>query len=223
MAANSKITVKRKGKAKGKVMGGRQTKLPMTGQNSLKLTEPSAFGDPIDPALAEYNAEPKPKSTGRVKKPKPEGKDGADDTLKEEEKKKKKIAAAKSVRESFLGSDNEEGDILVAEDAKKKKKIAKAKPIKAFESDSEDEEVIDLASRIARPSRVKAAPTSYTEMDITSREGSEVKSRSPDDEPESDYNIIESDSEDDFIPAKKPKVKINTVYIYVGSKLDLKL
>ena len=58
--------VKRKTKAKGSKVLGRQAKLPLAGgPNSLKLTQPSSFGEAVEPELAQFNAEPKPKAVKR--------------------------------------------------------------------------------------------------------------------------------------------------------------
>lgn len=58
--------VKRKTKAKGSKALGRQAKLPLAGgANSLKLTQPSSFGEAMEPELAQFNAEPKPKPVKR--------------------------------------------------------------------------------------------------------------------------------------------------------------
>ena len=61
--SGAKIAVKRK-KTKGKTTG-RQTKLTSEGSSSsTKLTRPSAFAETIDPAVPEFNAEPKKTSGG---------------------------------------------------------------------------------------------------------------------------------------------------------------
>jgi len=67
--AGAAIAVKKSGKAKGGAKGlGRQTKLATTSKNSVKDTRPSAFGEPVQPAVPEFNANPV-----KVKEKKPPG------------------------------------------------------------------------------------------------------------------------------------------------------
>ena len=214
-AAGSMIVVKKRSKAKGKT-SGRQTKLTTGGdKNSLKLTEPSAFADPIEPNLPKFNDQPKqPKKPGA-----PRGKKAAEKEAKKEEEEEKegeavsekaksdKIATAKSIKESFLDSEEEEEDL----------------------------EEMDLAARLAsRPSRSKAAPTSYAGMEGSGEEEEDKAEVIPDAAAGSksaaaqgekgegerraggggsdeDYtlDIKDSDSGDDFIsPPKRPKVSL---------------
>ena len=61
--AGAAISVKKSGKSKGGAKGGakglsRQTKLTGTSKNSVKDTRPSAFGEPILPAVPEFCANP---------------------------------------------------------------------------------------------------------------------------------------------------------------------
>ncbi len=111
-AAGAKIAVKKK-KGKGK-SSGRQTKLTSDGaassSNSLKITKPSAFAEPIDPRIPEFNAQPKKarakKEPGAGKALKTEGRTSAKSAGKSPEKK----AAVKSIKEAF-GIDDDEAEI----------------------------------------------------------------------------------------------------------------
>ncbi len=226
--AGSKISVKRT-KAKGGKASGRQTKLPTATQNSLKHTKPSPFAETIAPEVPQFNPNPKKASVPRLKVvrvKKDKGEDGVKGESSEvsegtEAKKKSKIAAATAIKESFISSGEEDDEVDVS---------------------------MDLATRIAnRPSRAKAAPTSYAvdlsdnesgeredQGDVLTNSGSDTKQASKpssktvklsssntareDSEP---ISIPDSDSDDDFItppPPKKAKVPAKKAAVVTVTK-----
>lgn len=202
-AAGSKIAVKRAAKSKGK-SSGRQTKLPMSGQNNLKHTKPSPFAEAIEPNIPEFNAVPKKPSVVRQKKQKPTGEKGTGTGEKGGTPEESEESGRKSAKQQ----------------PSKKEKIATAKAIAESFDLSGDEEVMDdmdLGSRLAlnKPTRTKTAPVSYADMDASGDDDESLKSGPlPSDplpaaeEAESDHiSIPDSDSSDDFVSApKRPKV-----------------
>ena len=153
--SGAKIAVKRK-KTKGKTTG-RQTKLTSEGSSSsIKFTRPSAFAETIDPAVPEFNAEPKKTSGGRGRG---KGKAAALKSEMEDGKSPERKAAAKAVKDAFgLGDDDQKTTkqmTLTFKKAPQKKKV---------ESDIDDEdEAMDSPPPLPRqlPGRAKVSESFF--------------------------------------------------------------